>query len=583
MNQDNEKETRQYTEEPITISTDGLSRMSVSSNPLGQGRDDRGVVVTDSAGNSKRTSSIMMGYNKQGIKLENGEYVSWDEFEQALTTELGKDGENVTYISRKTGKQVSSIEIVEGVFDDVVSQTSYITHESTDKVNNQTAAAVAIHSGEEEYKKGVAMLGNDGLKLPSGEYISEQEIIVAMQDYVKRTPIIVIPSEDKKTEPEEKHTVIQRIVNRAPWLFPLVTATAILLSGFGREAIIDQQMKSRMTDILDYTASQTQVVETYETYDQMQERIHSNIVTGDDIFVPEGTKYYSSSDYEYGGTRERGIIGITTNRPEGEYNIDYFSIISDGRIVEVETKEGVDLYDTLKEASKITGKSIDELEAKIHIGGPTCGWLDVKDIILQSEYEPQVIESKIVLDEEYTYSDSINDFTGDTITINDGEKDIILNVRDENGNLIEPGTIVVGSDGQSYQFTEFNLEQEEVIDVEEVQTGIKLNWKLENIDKKEQLAIAAIAMAELLISTNRKKKEYVEMTDSQIDGMIQREFDECKKKFRNTSEFTRATETITNKQVTKDNTPQQILREELLKQQITVEQIESISEGGKKR
>jgi len=35
--------------------------------------------------------------------------------------------------------------------------------------------------------------------------------------------------------------------------------------------------------------------------------------------------------------------------------------------------------------------------------------------------------------------------------------------------------------------------------------------------------------------------------------------------------------------VTKDNTPQQILREELLKQQITVEQIESISEGGKKR
>lgn len=576
------EEEKKYTEETLSISTEGLSRLKLSSEPFGKGRDDRGVVVTSSDGLTKKISSIMMGYNKDKIELENGDYVSWEEFEQALTTELNKNGENVTIISKKTGKQVSTAEMVEEIFKGVASKSSYITHESTDKISNQSAASVTIHSGENEYKKGIAMFGKDGLKLPNGEYLSEQEIMTAMEDYVKRTTLDPkVPVDEPKKE--EKHTVIRRIVNRYPALFPLLTATAILISGFGNEAIIEQRMNTRYEQDLDYGVSQTQQIDTYENEGQVKQRIYSGIEIGKDMFVPHGTYYYGSSDYEYGGSNKHGIIGVTTNRPEGRYNIDYFSILSDGKIIEVEREKGVDLYDTLEKTFEKTGKTLEDVEIKLHIGGPVSGWLDVTDVVLKDEFEPKLIDSKIVLDEEHTYSDTIENFSGDTITVNDGEKDIVINVKDEDGNFIKPGTTVVGSDGKEYQFTELEVEKEEIVDIEEVQTGTKVNWKLSNIDKKEQLAIAAIAVAEVLLLANKKKKEYVEMTDSQIAKKIEDEYDESKRKFGTTSEFTKAAEAITKKHVTKDITPQKLLSDALKEQKITVEQIENISEGGKRR
>lgn len=62
-----------YSIEEIRVALNGLSTIALSSQEkeaLGEGRDDRTVYVTPQNGEEKKTSSIMMGYNKQGIELE---------------------------------------------------------------------------------------------------------------------------------------------------------------------------------------------------------------------------------------------------------------------------------------------------------------------------------------------------------------------------------------------------------------------------------------------------------------------------------------------------------------------------------
>ena len=182
-----------YTEEEIELMLDNVSRMTISDQPLGPGRDDRGVTVTDSTGLSKKTSSIMMGYNKQGIQLENGEYVSWEEVKTVLTDTLQLDEEDVVYICKKTGKIVEPPEIVEAIFNESIGK-AYFTQQQTDKLPNQQAAQVALHVDGKTYPKGLEMLGNQGLQLPSGEYVSKEEIELALQDYVRlRKGSIIAP------------------------------------------------------------------------------------------------------------------------------------------------------------------------------------------------------------------------------------------------------------------------------------------------------------------------------------------------------------------------------------------------------
>ena len=53
--------------------------------------DGFSVVATDASGVTMKTSSIMMGYNKQNIQLENGEYVSYEEFRTALMESMAKE------------------------------------------------------------------------------------------------------------------------------------------------------------------------------------------------------------------------------------------------------------------------------------------------------------------------------------------------------------------------------------------------------------------------------------------------------------------------------------------------------------
>jgi len=616
-----------YTEEEIQLMLDNVSRMTISGEPLGQGRDDRGVVVTDSAGVSRKTSSVMMGYNKEGIQLENGDYVSWEETEQVLKETLETVEEDVVYVCKKTGKVVEPAQIVETIFEETMKQ-SYFTQAPTDKITNQDASQVALHADGQTYPKGVEMLGNDKLQLPSGEYVSKFEITRALQDFVMlKEPEIVpfipisgidpiqphtpvgsefttgnesrgmpplIPTVPEQvtsntTEPSktEKHRVIERI-KKAISVVPLLVAVAAeVLAGFGQKDVIDTQELIRKAQSLSYETSQVQSIDTrYETEEEVAKRNYEGITTGDTIYVDSAIPYYESSDYQYGGANRMGVVG--TDLGYGDYELEGFSILDEGQIRRVEFNPGESLYSTMNAVTQETGKTIEELEPMVHmvkVGETDAGWISADDLISSKDKTPQIKDVNVVLNQNATYKGTIEDFQGDTITINNGKEDVTLKVKKDDGTFIEGGDIVMGSDGAQYQMTDLQVEQTDIIDIEEVKTGTKVNWSFKNITLEEHLAAAGIAVVGTAASI-RRKKEMVEMTDEEINTLIEekrKDFQKSKGEYEGYSEFKKATETLVGKQLVPPMTPQSTLREELIDQNITVEDIRNLGESGGKR
>jgi len=617
-----------YTEEEIKVSLDDVSRMEISDSPLGPGREDRGVTVRDAEGIEKKTSSIMMGYNKQGIVLENGQYVSWEEVELAINETLSNNKENTVCICKKNGKRIEPAAIVEDILERSIEKT-YLTRETSDKISNQQAAEVSIHEGEKEYPKGIEMLGNNGIQLPDGKYVSRQEIELALQDYIILTgpePVITPPVEPvispiepvispvqpvippmepiqptdevipQKEEPKEEikpsrknevFKVIKRIYHEMSWVPLAVGIIAEVIAGFGKEDVISKQEIMRKATALGYDTSVVESIDTkIETAEETVERLFGDVEVGGKVYVPEGVEYYSSSDHKYGGTNRRGVIG-EGSRQAGEYNVDGFSILKDGRIHEVEWNKGEDLVSVLQEISKETNTPIEDLIPMVHIGGPVAGWLDVYDLFNEKEKEPQVTDRTVILDETNTYEGVIEDFTGDTITINNGKEDVTLKVKKDDGSFVQDGDIIIGSDGQQYEMTDIEVNEMDVIDVEEVVTGSKINWSIKNITLEETLAIAGLTAAAMYVSKKIPRKEMVEMTEAQINSLIaqeEKEFIDVKGEYEGISAFNKATQTLVGKQFTPPMTASESLRNELIRQNITVENINDMSNnvtGGK--
>ena len=632
MNENEYEQLKQqgYTEEEIELMLDGVSRMTISSQPLGPERDDRAVTVTDSAGVSRKTSSVMMGYNKQGIQLENGDYVSWEEAEQVLSTTLQSVEKDVVYVCKKTGKVVEPAQIVEAIFEETMKQ-SYFTQSPTDKITNQDASQVALHADGQTYPKGVEMLGNDKLQLPSGEYVSKVEIERALQEFVvlkepEIVPLIPIVSKIDPIQPyipvgseltqeteskgmppliptvpeqvanntiepskTEKHRVIESI-KQAISVIPMLVAIAVeVLAGFGQKDVIDIQELIREAQNLSYKTSQVKSIDTqYETAEEVAKRNYEGITTGDTIYVDSAIPYYESSDYQYGGANRMGVVG--TDLGYGDYELEGFSILDDGQIRKVEFKPGESLYSTMNAVSQDIGKTIEELEPMVHmvkVGETDAGWISADSLVSSEDKTPQIKDVNVVLNPEATYKGTIEDFQGDTITINNGKEDVTLKVKKDDGTFIGDGDIVIGSDGAQYQMTDLNVEQTDIIDIEEVKTGTKLNWSFKNITLEEHLAAAGIALVGTAASI-RRKKEMIEMTDDEINALIEetrKDFQKSKGEYEGYSEFKKATETLVGKQLIPPMTPQSTLREELIDQNITVEDIRNLSgeSGGKRR
>ena len=563
-----------YTEAEIQIAVDALSKLTISPQELealGKNRDDRTVVASSSDGKSMKTSSIMMGYNKAGISLENGDYVSIEEFTEALTRELSTSSKDTIYVSRKTGRKIDSADLIKQVLKEASKDVSNLNLSETNSISNQGAMAISIEDAKKkkEFKKGVLMLGNPSLTLPNGEYVLASEILNAIDDYVKMVPGEVVITEMPVNKPtkEEKYRVIKRITKRMSLLPIIIALISTLLTGFRVEEKYDKVFITTPSTVATISVDSLIEKSEEEILAEVTKKV-MDIKTGDKIAVNDGLEYHSSSDYKYGGDNKTGVFG--ENNPVGEYNVDYISIIHNGQIDNTKFNKDESLEKNLALAAEKLGVDVSTLESYIHLGGPVSGWVSTGEIISSSVNKISSNKSAI-LDKKDNINGTIDNFNGSTITIKDGEEEVSLKVVDDEGNLLSNGEIVTGSNGKKYRLQNISLESNLKTTEKDVYAGKHLTWSIHNVSKEFALLSAAAATMFTLLS-NRERKEMVTMTSSQIDYLVRT----AREKFENESEFQRAVTTITNKSIDEELTASETLKHDLISQNITVEDINSL-------
>lgn len=536
-----------YTEEEIKlILDDPLSQVAISDAPMGPGREDKSATITDAQGNSMRTSNVMMGYNRRGLNLPSGEYVSADELSSAMTTFLTEDSENKTIVCRSTGKVVDVSSLTSTVIEALVEGPGLTLVGKSDKITNQTAYTYGIRGDEKQSR--IFMAGNKGIQLPNGEYVTLDELQGAISDYVymvKDEPVVVPPiipprkPEDDEFEPrkpgdderdptpppiepkdtddeivepekddEEKHVVTGRRRWEKWQTIAIAVGTAIimLIASLGLDNVIAQKQITEIQEKATYSISQMSEQQTFETAEEAVQRAISDLTTGDSVFVEEGTRFDHESDK---ATDKHGIIGQGL-REEGNYTLEYISILDgDNNIIEVEFQEGVNVGDVVTQTLQERGLSLSDVQVRVHIGGPVAGWIDVADILSEESITPQLIESKFVV--ESTYEGVEENFDG-TLDVSTSNGTVEVDVMNPDGTLVSEGSTVIGSDGQAYTIDNLDVDHIETTTVTNEVVGEKLTLSVDHL--VEHAAYAAIAEALLIggvaalgAAINKKKKE----------------------------------------------------------------------------
>lgn len=570
-----------YSIEEIRVALNGLSTIALSpqeKEALGEGRDDRTVYVTPQNGEEKKTSSIMMGYNKQGIELENGEYVNFDEVSEAINKELQTDEPNIVYVSKKTGKKIAKPEVIEELFKDVIAVSNGLKISEDNSIQNQNTARIAIeeYAKNKEHNKGVMMFGNEGIELPNGDYVLISEIESALENYVRMTPSEIIEIEDptkgqdtkQKPKKEEKYRVIDRIKKKMT-IIPIIIAIAgTLATGFKMEPTFTTEVvKNDRTEAI-YMVDELHEKSEQELTEEAVERIQ-DIKTGDKIQMEEGIEYHESSTYKYGGANKSAEFG-GKYREAGEYNVEYISILNDGERVQVKYNEGESLGENLKETADRLGVSISDLESYLHIGGPVSGWVSTDDLV-KFQVDKSLEDKNVILETSKNIKVENKDFNGSTISINENGINVDLKVVDENGNLLNPGSIVAGSNGVKYRIQDYNLEQKLDKEEKQIQTGEHLTWSIHNISSEIALLSAAASLIATKLS-KRNDKKMVTLTESKINELV----GNARQKFEHESEFQKAVDSLVSKRIKPEIAEKANLKDALIDKQITVEDIENL-------
>lgn len=570
-----------YSIEEIRVALNGLSTIVLSpqeKEALGEGRDDRTVHITPQNGEEKKTSSIMMGYNKQGIELENGEYVNFDEVSEAINKELQTDEPNVVYVSKKTGKKIDKPEVIEELFKDVIAVSNGLKISEDNSIQNQNTARIAIeeYAKNKEHNKGVMMFGNEGIELPNGDYVLISEIESALENYVRMTPSEIIEIDEptkvqdpkQKPKKEEKYRVIDRIKKKMT-IIPIVIAIAgTLATGFKMEPTFTTEVVQNDRTEAIYMVDELHEKSEQELIDEAVERIQ-DIKTGDKIQTEEGLEYHESSTYKYGGANKSAEFG-GKYREAGEYNVDYISILNDGKIVQVKYNEGESLGENLKETADRLGVSISDLESYIHIGGPVSGWVSTDDLV-KFQVDKSLEDKNVILETNKNIKVENKDFNGSTISIKENGTNVDLKVVDANGNLLKPGSIITGSNGVQYRIQDYNLEQKLDKEEKQVQTGEHLTWSIHNISSEVALLSGAASLIATKLS-ERDDKKMVTLTESKINELV----GNARQKFEHESEFQKAVDSLVSKKIKPEIAEKANLKDALIDKQITVEDIENL-------
>lgn len=514
-----------YSEEQINAALLGNSAaINIFDSPMGSKRSDKGINVVN--GNfSKRSSNIMLGYDRDGLKLENGDYVLLKEIQDALNVVLSTNEENKKIVCLRNGKVVKPEKAVQDI-ESMVKQAAVIRLDGkSDKITNQDSQKISLKGAQKvEYvRKGLAMLGNDGIRLPNGEYVQAVEVQKALKDYVFLKAPEPIPNVKKKV-------VLRSKTKWRSWPI-LLAAVMLIISMIGitpSKTVVDKVVEQCSS--LEFQLDSYRNVDVLENAEEVAARVQSEFEIGKPATVNEGVTYHESSDFDFGGASKYGTFGNGL-RDAGSYTTDLFSIIYNGNIVKVSNLAGANLWDVVSNTAKELGVEASDLVVRVHLGGPVSGWVDITDLVDENDLTPQVIAEKTVIDEQIN---GVQDnFTG-TITFQTKNGPVTANVLDGNGELLKSGSTVIGSDGNSYRLSSISLEQSQnVVEVENV-TPRKVTFGVENLTAVEAFAsVAAGLLAGVIFK--KKEKEELTVTEKEYENML----NQAKEKYDSNSKFVR--------------------------------------------
>lgn len=525
-------------------------------------REDKTVVVT-SDGKSKRVSSMMFGYNKKGLKLKDGSFANADELLAAMEEAVKRQDKGVVVVSSK-GK-ILDAEQMEELIELVAETAGKVTiGEQNPNITNQEAPnwSVAGPDGK-EHKKGAVFLGNGQVKLPSGEYVSVDELNKALSDYLvmvpkkKEEPVPPvppippvpptdpepIPTEPTPEEKEELLRVTKKYKNRASWW--LIALSGILTALMAISIIVKpiEVIEKFEENAIIYEAEEDLLTE--EKLQELVDQTIEDVTMGEKVFVADGKEFSSTSQDGYGVTKTMGEEFTQEGKTEGDYQISGFAIYSDGKLVDyIEDFEGKltapSIGDYIDQVCKEHNLDEDNIVVKVHAGingGTRLGWIDITQLIGIDEISPELIDQ--VKEEAEHFKGRIDNFEGSTITLDNGD---VISIYDANGNLLKSGSEVISQNGNKYIINNLKMDQVE----REVTNVVGEKKELEFDLTAEELAIGLtplIAALGFALATRRKNKKaqenptLVSVANNEEKEKFVKDFQAAKEKFEKESGF----------------------------------------------
>ena len=571
-----------YIEEgTLVIHVDDLSKMEITGQvheemkPEGvvSERHDKSVVLVDNQGRRKRVSHLAFGKNKQGVQLSDGSFMSAEELLTAMEEAVSKLEPGTIVVDRK-GRFSTPEELLQ-----IVKQAAgkIIVGKVPEGIKNHgRLVAVVGANSEVVHRKGTMIIGTKDFDLDEGEYVNLEELMKALEDYVIMSkekkpvppipPIPPIPPVPPKTKEDEP--VVVRVVKKhknqlSKWLI-LLAIIATLASGFRMvdktkmvEVPIEyQQQIIRLVerDNLQYRIQGMEYEEVLETLQESAKRYVLELETGDTIRLEEGDVLYENS--ALGG--KTAVIGNSL-RAEGDYAITGVSIVYDGDVfayyVDLAGDDAsIQIGDYVNDICTKHNLDYDKVEIRLHFGGTKdntqTGWIDISELFQEGELEREVVGKKAV--EGSSYEGEVKNFEGTTISFATLDGTVTLKITDASGNLLAPGTTVIGSDGKEYVITELNVESYQASEVDtitgtrmelqEVSDGKKLTWRIQDCNLTIAIAPLIGALA-AHIATKKKNEEeeknpdFFEFENEAEYQRFKKEFEEAKERYEKTSGF----------------------------------------------
>lgn len=556
----------------LVIKVDDITRIELSPEEIKaaaskQGaRQDKAVVLIDKQGRMKKLSSLMFGYNKGQVQLADGSFANSDDLLAAMEAALNSLEEGSIVVDRK-GKPINPQDLIR-VVEEAAGKVKI--GDRSPKFPNQEARQWSVEgaNSDVDHKKGVVFLGKDGAELKPGEYVSVDELMAAIAEYVimKPKPKEVPEDVDDRTKEPTSVRVTKKYKNKlSRWLIMLMIL-ATLLSGFRiKDKVVTVEEDIEVERIVMHMTEQQQLsfeVDgvtyelTYETLEEAQKRMATEYKIGEEVVLQDGDTLYENS--MLGG--QKAVIGSGL-RQAGNYAISGVSIVYNGRVFSFYadldvSNPGYDIGAFINKTCEENNLDLDDVQIRLHIGNTSdntrTGWIDITELIKEDQVEKQVESQEMVVTANY---DGVQEnFNGSTIEIDTANGKVTLNVVDANGNLLAPGSIVVGSDGKEYQIGSLNLSTIEVMQEQtvtetvtqekEVVDGKKLTWSIQDCSLAVGIAplVGAIAAE---VATRKKNEEsqklplLFEFEDDRDYQRFKTEFKEAKVKYEKSSNFGR--------------------------------------------